>query len=361
MKSVKSILKTVVIALNALAAFTLISCAYSQTIHPADFPSCSYLGMLLPAAVLTVLAFIPIWLIFKKRYSLISIVALLVCYSPIRDYCPINLFQSEPRGETLKVLSYNTHGFGCDNTGQIQFLLNSDADIICLQETYNMTDENIRDAFGGIYPYIETSNKNQCTLVLLSKLPIVGKQDIAFSHSYNGSCLFQLLHGSGDTITVINNHLESYKLSADDKSAYAEMVREAAGRREYTDTLPNGVDWAEMFFLLRDKLETANIIRSHQADSLSRIIEKLTTPYVLVCGDFNDSPVSYVHYKLTRHLNDAYTASGNGLGISFNSNLMYFRIDNILTSKNITPYNAKVDNSIKESDHYPIFCTIELH
>ena len=39
---------------------------------------------------------------------------------------------------------------------------------------------------------------------------------------------------------------------------------------------------------------------------------------------------------------------------------MYFRIDNILISENITPYKAKVDKSIRESDHYPIFCSLEL-
>ena len=361
MKSVTSILQTLVIVLNSLAAIILLVCAYSQTIHPEDFPSCSYLGMLLPAAALTVMAFIPLWLVFKKRYSLISIGTLLACYPPLRDYCPVNLFQSEPTGETLKVLSYNTHGFGCDNIGQIQFLLNADADIVCLQETYNMSDDNIRNTFADTYPYIATSNKNQCTLVVMSKLPIVGVHEVPFSHSFNGSCIFDLLTDKGDTIVVINNHLESYKLSADDKDAYAEMVRGVTGDEEFSDTLSNGVDWTDMFFSLTDKLEKANIIRSHQADSLATIIDNLTAPYVLVCGDFNDSPTSYVHHTLTRRLDDAFTESGNGPGISFNSNLMYFRIDNILISKNITPYNAKVDDSVKESDHYPIFCTLELH
>ena len=36
----------------------------------------------------------------------------------------------------------------------------------------------------------------------------------------------------------------------------------------------------------------------------------------------------------------------------------YFRIDNILISKNLRSYNCTVDRSIRESDHYPIWCYI---
>ena len=34
---------------------------------------------------------------------------------------------------------------------------------------------------------------------------------------------------------------------------------------------------------------------------------------------------------------------------------MFFRIDHILASPNLKPYRCKVDRSIKQSDHYPIF------
>ena len=80
---------------------------------------------------------------------------------------------------------------------------------------------------------------------------------------------------------------------------------------------------------------------------------------MIVCGDFNTSPISYTHRRLTEYLNDAYTRTGNGVGNSYNRSGMYFRIDNILVSPDITPYGAIVDKSIKTSDHYPIFCFIK--
>ena len=81
-------------------------------------------------------------------------------------------------------------------------------------------------------------------------------------------------------------------------------------------------------------------------------------PYIIVCGDFNDTPISYTHRTIAQDLDDAFTQSGRGLGISYNQNRFYFRIDNILTSKNLRAYNCTVDRSIKESDHYPIWCYI---
>ena len=72
-----------------------------------------------------------------------------------------------------------------------------------------------------------------------------------------------------------------------------------------------------------------------------------------------DTPISYAHRVIEKGLNDAFTKSGRGLGISYNQNKFYFRIDKILASKNLKPYNCTVDRSIKESDHYPIWCYLK--
>ena len=83
-----------------------------------------------------------------------------------------------------------------------------------------------------------------------------------------------------------------------------------------------------------------------------------TVNELLGAGDFNDGSISYTHRILTQELDDAFTQSGKGLGISYNLNKFYFRIDNILISSNLKAYNCTVDRSIKASDHYPIWCYI---
>ena len=40
--------------------------------------------------------------------------------------------------------------------------------------------------------------------------------------------------------------------------------------------------------------------------------------------------------------------------------VIYTRIDHILCSDFFKPYGAKVDDSIHTSDHYPIFCWLEM-
>ena len=106
------------------------------------------------------------------------------------------------------------------------------------------------------------------------------------------------------------------------------------------------------------KLGEASAIRASQADSVARIITESHYPTMIVCGDFNDGSISYTHRVLTQELDDAFTQSGKGLGISYNQNKFYFRIDNILISPDLKAYNCTVDRSIKASDHYPIWCYI---
>ena len=39
---------------------------------------------------------------------------------------------------------------------------------------------------------------------------------------------------------------------------------------------------------------------------------------------------------------------------------MYVRIDHLFCSDDITPYACAVDNQIKASDHYPIYCWLKF-
>ena len=111
--------------------------------------------------------------------------------------------------------------------------------------------------------------------------------------------------------------------------------------------------------VLIKKLAEASAIRAPQADSIAKHIKQNKYAYILVCGDFNDTPISYTHRIVSESLNDTFTDSGLGLGISYNQNQFYFRIDNILASKNFKSYKCTVDHSIKESDHYPIWCYLK--
>ena len=235
----------------------------------------------------------------------------------------------------------------------LSYHADSKADIICLQE-YNstgnkkyLTAEDIRKALKA-YPYrsIHNPEKGGSQLACFSKFPILSARPIQYESTYNGSMQYTLKVNE-DTITLINNHLESNKLTKEDKVIYEDMIKDPDAKKVKTGLRQ-----------LIKKLAEASAIRSSQADSVASIIANSQYPTIIACGDFNDASISYTHRILTQQLDDAFTQSGRGLGISYNLNKFYFRIDNILISPNLKAYNCTVDRSIKDSDHYPIWCYI---
>ena len=134
-------------------------------------------------------------------------------------------------------------------------------------------------ALEDIYPHhASTRIKGGDVLACYSRYPILETEEIAYPSLYNGSVLYRIKVGE-DTLAVINNHLESNKLDAYDKKVYNEILKSP---REANVK-------AEGKHLLR-KLADAVALRAPQADSVARAIRENRTDYMLVCGDFNDSP-----------------------------------------------------------------------
>lgn len=200
------------------------------------------------------------------------------------------------------------------------------------------------------YPYrhiqrVGQENGNN-RIAVYSRFPILSARKLQYDSSYNGSAIYELKINE-DTITLINNHLESNKLTKADKAVYEEMLKDPNAHKVKSGTQH-----------LVGKLAEASAIRAKQADVIAAEIAASRHPYIIVCGDFNDTAISYTHRVIAEKLDDAFTESGQGLGISYNQNKFYFRIDNILISKSLRAYNCTVDRSIKDSDHYPIWCYV---
>lgn len=358
MEHIGKIVAYLILAVNALFVGTLILSAYSPYLNPKVNPLASGLGLAFPIFLAINLFFIILWAFVNYRYALLPLIGFLVCIPQIRTYIPINsTTKSIPEG-SIKILSYNVMSFSNlekkDGKNPIlSYLVNSKADIICLQE-YNeainkkyLTERDIKKALKA-YPYqsICQQGKGEVQLACFSKYPILSARPIKYESSYNGSMQY-VLDVNKDTITLINNHLESNKLTKEDRGIYEDMIKDPNAKKVKTGLRQ----------LIR-KLAEASAIRASQADSVAKTIAASKYPTIIACGDFNDGSISYTHRLLTQKLDDAFTQSGRGLGISYNLNKFYFRIDNILISPNLKAYNCTVDRSIKASDHYPIWCYI---
>jgi endonuclease/exonuclease/phosphatase family metal-dependent hydrolase len=357
---VGTLLGYIVLAVNAAFAFAFLLIAYSPYIHPAAHPVESCMGLAFPIFLIVNVLFVLFWAVAYWRYALLSMLAMLIGCGAIRTYIPLHGTTKELPEGAIKLLSYNTMQFGglelTDEKNEVmEYLKNSGADIICLQEysegakgqlTARMIFEQLKD-----YKYrdVHSVGMGGNRVALFSKFPIISASRVDYESNNNGSVVYDLRVGN-DTVMLINNHLESNKLTQADKEMYHEMLTE-----RNRETVESGTK-----YLLR-KLADASAIRSHQADTIAALIERSQRKYIMVCGDFNDTPISYAHRRIGENLRDAFVSSGSGFGISYNRNRFYFRIDHILTSKSIKAYNCTVDHSIKASDHYPIWCYLTLN
>jgi endonuclease/exonuclease/phosphatase family metal-dependent hydrolase len=350
-------------SLNIILVVLLTSSAYSDHISPLKSILFAYLGLAFPVLLLANILFLIYWIITRK-WLLVTILSLAfgVCWVPISNYCPLHVkTKSIPEGEIIKVLSYNVMSFAYkDHTKKspnkiIQYIAESGADIVCLQEYMVSTRDNlmsskdVADAL-NMYPYIVEINFSSSTnkrykygLAVLSKFPITNSKRIKFASTYNGSSMHEI-NIRGRKILLVNNHLESFKLTAEDRSKYSDAISNMS--IESFDGLRGSI---------QQKLGFAFKIRSTQANIIADEIKNKNSQYILVCGDFNDTPISYCHRTIQGDLLDAYSETGFGPGTSYNQNFFYFRIDNILHSPNMEAYNCTVDKKIKLSDHYPIY------
>mgnify|MGYP000005156311 FL=1 len=343
---------------NVASIILMMVVGYSDHLSPERFALLSTIGLMFPLFLLINSCFLFFWLIVKVRYALIPFLGFLLCYVPVRNYIPFNLNGDVPE-DAIKVLSFNTLNFAEGRTNSeginpiVAYLRDQNADIVCLQEAVPSPSEweQIDSILRPIYPHIDTiAHPNGGNgLMVLSKFPICGKELIPYSSKGNLSAAFRLTV-KGREVLLVNNHLETTGLSIEERRQFKKLVK---------GSLEN--DSAEQTSkLLIVKLAESTKKRAPEADSVSSYVRRYSGESVILCGDFNDSPISYAHRTIAQGLTDCFVESGNGLGISYHRGGFYVRIDNIMCSKDWKPYGCQVDDKITVSDHYPMICYLKM-
>lgn len=364
-KAVRILFKSVVGTAHVVAILLLIASAFSDRISPERSVLFSYLGLGFPVFCVLNFCFLVYWLfVWEWRFVLVGLCSFLVCKGPVTRYFPFHGRAGEvPKENVLKVLTYNVMGFGYKDHSKespnpiLRYIAESGADIVCLQEyavgtsKHFLTNRKIADAL-KMYQYrsvipVGTSGAIKYNIAVFSKYPISKSRKIRYESTFNGSSIHEL-DINGKKLTLINNHLESFKLTMEDRSHYSAFIKNL--NSETLDGLRSSIE---------QKLGPAFRIRARQARAVAEEIKKIDTDYILVCGDFNDTPVSYAHRTIQGSLKDAYAASGRGVGVTYNENFFWFRIDNILHSANMKSLNCTVDK-VRYSDHYPLWCYLQL-
>ena len=358
MKKLKNFVVRLLSAVSILAAVAMVLVGFSDRLDPTAHPVLACAGMLFPFFVIINVGVLVFWLFVGWRRAIIPIAGLVLCYQPIRTFFPLH-FGSETPDDGLKVMSYNVCGYNHKGRHDqpmdtiMSYLRSQRPDIVCLQEDFRHKPDPVGQ-LKEIFPYNDTvhvQKKRDSDLNALgvhSRFPIVKKERIVFESSANCSAAFFLLV-DGDTVLVVNNHLESFHLSQEDRQHYKNMLK---GQMERDSAN------VETRFLI-DKLSKAQALRAPQARAVSDYIERHRHLPVIVCGDFNDTPISYARRTVGKGLTDCYVEAGCGPGLSYNQKGFNFRIDHIMCSGHFVPYRCVVDDKMGASDHYPVICWLK--
>ncbi len=358
MKTVRFLLRTAGIILNILAVSLLLLADLCPLINPTTWTLPSLLGLLYGWLLLLNIAFCIGWLFsHHKLRSLISLAALLCSVIPVSHTIAFPHIRPQQCCEhSFSVLSYNTkrldmYAKPSDNR-ILQYIKRSDADIVCLQEfeTYKTTQyltlQEVKDYLGYPYSYIDFKQykgQRQYGLAVFSRYPLLHKQTLRYESSTNISDRCDIVVGK-DTIRLLNNHLQSNQLTEKDLAILSDFA-------ENNDNVKKSAS------KIRHKLSHAYQYRTQQADYIYKELENSPYP-VIVCGDFNDVPVSYVYRHISRHLNDAFLQSGGlRLGHTYKRGIFGLRIDYILHSPTLSSGDFCIER-LPYSDHYPIRCNI---
>lgn len=344
---------------SMMTALLLLMVGYSDRFEPESFPMIAPLGMFFPFVLLANVLFVPLWIFVKWKRLWIPLLALVLAYAPIRTYFPINFcFSDEVPEDCIKVVSYNVCGFGgnykyeqaVDTVGG--YLRRIDADIVCIQEDMGGKGGSGFEKMKELYPYNDTvhfSNSSVFNAIgIHTRYPIIRKERLVYASRANGSIAYYLQVDT-DTVLVINNHLESTHLTQNERTRYQEVLKGEV-ERDSAET--------EMMAIFR-KLASHMADRAVQARTVNDYVETHSQYPIILCGDFNDTPISYVHHTMGTHLTDCFVSAGFGFGLSFNLKGFNLRIDHIMCSDYFEPMRCFVDNKMDASDHYPVVCWLK--
>ena len=374
---------SIMMALTVLLCIILILSAFSDTISPSTWVYPSFLGIAFGFTLALSLIWLIIVLILRRwKCVIFLLVTLCIIYEPITRICPLQIF-GLPELETdeltadgvatttpvdsIRLFTYNTCAMGQTRLSKIKEKIHvidavrkSGADIVCLQEyAFTLskdghTEKELRSQLSDIYPYYDftpNTGKKAMGIALYSKYPIKKATRIDKRKSGYFSAMYYQLEAYGQRIGLINMHLHTNSIQPKDRILYDEMIEHF--EKDSLIRIRTG---------MMRSLSKAFRSRSEEANLISRFLQE-THPSdmpLLICGDMNDTPVSYCYRTLRHGLKDSWQEAGRGPGITFREHKFWFRIDHAFHSSHFKALDAAVRKDILYSDHYPLQVTLQL-
>ena len=317
----------IVFILAVLAFLGLVAMALSVVnayVNPQHFIWTTVFGLAFWEILIFNVAVFLLLLLMWSNKIWISVVALLIAIPGIAKSFS---FGSKAKAESsIRIMSYNVHNFKHidGETGKEEFanhvmdMVREQApDILCCQE------------FSGFKSGV---TRPQC----IAKVT----EDSGFGKENTYGVMVSVDAGEKGKFHVANVHLLSYNITDNE----IDIITNSSERQEKLDTIGKTVLY---------KLKYAFEKRSDELKQVMEGMPPVGGP-VLVCGDFNEPPLSYNYRQMQKAgFIDTFTKVGFGIKSTYAGKLPLLRIDYIWANDDVKPLDFE-RHKYKASDHYPI-------
>lgn len=330
------------------------------------------LGLGFPILFFALWAFIILWILWKSKWWIVSLVVLLLGFRQIGAtfafHFPSKYVQNNDTS-TLKIMQWNVKGWDDYNpqiddfdishsqrNKMMEFIGEMKPDIIFIQEFYEnknqkkyISNYKTLDSLGyhfHISAMDFQDNVFYTGIAIFSKFPISDSVLVPFeSDSKSQSLLYGDIDFNGKKIRIMTTHLQSVRFKPDDYKSLSELKRGKTKNISQSKTI---------IAKLKDGYDN----RYHQTKLVKSHID--ASPYpVILTGDFNDVPTSNTYFTISKNMKDAFLKKGFFIGRSFRFISPTLRIDYILTSPQFNIEQFEVVQ-VPYSDHYPLMAEISV-
>ena len=278
-----------------------------------------------------------------KNHKVWGLVVLLVICSGLFRKSFFNLSIPSQNQTGLRLV---THNIGSSLSGNVKprwsYYKSLNADVLCFQEWNSGSSvyKTIKDSLERQYGH--TTKRHNNLWPIFSKYPILDQGELKSSALGNGCTWADIRYGH-DTIRIYNVHLVSNRISTQ-----TEQLMQ-------TKEIPGKNTWQKITRVMR-RYKHALLHRANQADVIKE--HMVGSPYaVVLVGDFNDIPSSYVYNLLNKKMSDAFLMAGNGLAYTYAGRLPFLHIDQVLLSSDLKCTSYTIDR-VHYSDHFPVMTCI---
>ncbi len=327
----------------------------SPFLDPGQYWPVALLGLFYPWLLLINVLFILFWGLQKDKYLFFSLLCIFLGWGHLKGFLGLNPSGWMPKS-AIRVTTFNCHGFFFVNKDRqknyvpataVAELVDAEGqiDILCLQEfatsrsRHKDYQEAIAKKSGMEYFYQEDGG-----LAVFSRYPIVSQESVYFPNRTNGYQVVDL-DADGDTVRLFNVHLQS------------NAVTGLAGRVAENGSIQDTETWLTLRGMA-SRYRTAAAMRTRQAEEIAARIQESPHP-VILCGDFNDVPLSHVYHRLSHGMRDAFKTRGFGLGTTYVGDVPALRIDYVLASRGLRITGFRTGRN-DFSDHRQVSASLEL-